>query len=101
MKTCKANIARSFGFVRQDIVALNERIVALQMQVDACTHQIDLLKRRIPQTTPSKENKQYIASSKGTTAYVEGSFHANNIKKENRMIFNTKKQAVNAGYKIK
>ena len=100
MRKLQANITRSFGFVRQDIIALTNRIAHLEMQLGEALHQIEVLKGSSPKSTPSAK-KHYVASKKGPTAYPEGSFHANNIKRENRIIFTSKTQAIQRGYKAK
>ena len=55
------------------------------------------VKRRV---TKARQMKNFVASKDGKKVHSPNCMHAQNISKENKVIFTTKTKALNAGYKL-
>ena len=92
------NTVRSFENVRNDMNAVNAKLVELEYYIKECQAQISNLQEENRTLRASLHTKRYVASKQGKKAYVEGSLHAKNIK--NKVLFDNKQQAIAAGYTV-
>jgi methylphosphotriester-DNA--protein-cysteine methyltransferase len=99
MESSKRKIARSFKKVRRDMLDLQNKIIDLERKQAEYMDILSKLFEKDVKFEQKPENKFFIASKSGKNFHVPSCVTANNIKKENMVSFDSKKDAIKQGYK--
>jgi len=101
--TEKQKIEDSFRNVKTDVIQIQENlkfILTKLNQLDITTRKLSLNLTKTKITTTKKTIKNYVVSKTGKKLHNPNCLHAQNIKKENIKIFQSKTEALNKGYKL-
>lgn len=84
----ETNVINSFDLAKKDIYALHQHIKVLWQEVEQL------------KTQKNVTNYTYVASKKGKKAHQANCLFARKINKENKLVFGTKTEALNDGFKL-
>jgi hypothetical protein len=106
MVKIQKNLMLSFGRVRHDIVKLQEQVLKLaetqeklRDEVYNNNNKIIESNKKISKNTAKCKIKQFVASKTGEKFHIPECPFAKNIHPHSKVMFKSKKSALNAGYK--
>jgi len=103
MVKIQKNLMLSFGRVRHDIVKLQEQVLKLVETQEKLMDEVYSNKvegnKKISKNTAKCKVKQFVASKTGEKFHIPECPFAKNIHPHSKVMFKSKKSALNAGYK--
>ena len=113
------NVINSFQLVKEDVRKLFENTKFILEQIEELREENKQLRMqagkpvaakvitmqpakpiKTVRVTKARQMKNFVAAKNGKKVHSPNCLHAQNISKENRVIFTTKTKALNAGYKL-
>ena len=99
MEINNKKLSRSFKKVKRDILDLQNRLIDIERKQDEYMDILSKLFEKDVNSNKVPDNKVCIASKTGKSFHVPSCVTANNIKKENIVSFDSKRDAIKQGYK--
>lgn len=105
MNTLERNIVRSFKKAKEDMRNIQDQIFELRKKQDEIMEMVLKKKEKVREVQkikivrPKTVSKRFVASKDGKKFHIPECPFAKNIKPKSRIVFKSKKAALNAGYK--